>query len=89
MPEHDFHPDLATISKSYWKPIETAPKDRDILLWNGDEYCIGWWETAKEFNEPFNDWCKGDAGAGTGYDCGFDRVHNPTHWMPLPPAPTR
>lgn len=73
-----------------WQPIETAPKDKQILLWNG-ECVIGWWETGREFpgSPHFNDWCKGELGAGTGYDCGYDRVYNPTHWMPLPLAPNR
>lgn len=26
-----------------WLPIENAPKDRPVFLWNGKSKCIGYW----------------------------------------------
>lgn len=72
-------------------PIATAPKDRSILLWgsNARSWVIGWWETGREFRDAphFNDWSSGDAPGPSGYDCGFQRVHNPTWWAELPDDP--
>lgn len=71
-----------------WQRIGTAPRDGTaLLLWNGD-HIIGWWETAREFagSPHFNDWSSGQVSA-SGYDAGYERVYNPTHWMPLPTPP--
>ncbi len=76
---------------SEWQPIETAPKHDTVLLCTKHgEIIIGWWETGREFpgSEHFNDWSSGSFGEGSGYDCGFKRVYDPTHWMPLPVPPT-
>ena len=57
-----------------WQPIETAPKDRPILLaaWvaAGPYYVleVGWWE------EDGGHWAFGSEG-------------DPTHWMTLPSPP--
>lgn len=56
-----------------WQPIETAPKDEDILLAHPDgSMMIG------RRNR-----------AGTAWDDGDFRDHEnwPTHWMPLPAPP--
>lgn len=56
-----------------WQPIETAPKDRTILL--AGKWMFGEWEiTADRYlatRFPF-------VGGSNG----------PTHWMPLPDPPT-
>jgi hypothetical protein len=74
-----------------WQPIETAPKDRTmLLLWAGGEHVIGYFETGKEWltsQEGFNDWTTGAVTTTSGYDCGFNRIR-PTHWMALPPEPS-
>ena len=62
-----------------WQPIETAPKDRAVLLW---------WSEAS--NRPVVGlWCK--RGKGHWFsdvtDCQEPEGSNPTHWMPLPSAP--
>lgn len=60
---------------SEWQPIETAPKDRSVLLaaWvaSGPYYVreVGWWEEA-------------DGGFWS-----FPSEGVPTHWMPLPEPP--
>lgn len=61
-----------------WQPIETAPKDwSTLILFNGEEVFTGYYSCADG-----------------GHDCWMeeqgmdsDRV-TPTHWMPLPAAPT-
>lgn len=59
---------------SEWKPIEAAPKDgTDILIWSQNEYWIGLWLKSK--------CCFVD-------DCYEIFEEPPTHWMPLPTAPT-
>ena len=72
-----------------WQPIETADKFLGpYLLWNGDVF-IGYFETGKEWPSSivhFNKWTTGMETAGQ-YDCGFARIKQPTHWMPLPDPP--
>jgi hypothetical protein len=58
-----------------WRPIETAPKDGTVLLGydNGFGREIVWWSV------PMNEW----------YSDGEPlEFWTPTHWMPLPDAPT-
>lgn len=71
-----------------WQPIETAPKDGEILLiWIGD-VDFGYCRNGKWFVINNGDYLYG--GHGRDYACG---VHDsfvyrpPTHWMPLPEAP--
>lgn len=70
---------------SEWKPIETAPKDRWILLafpnrvvayatWIEDSGHLG------QFDER-----SGWFGYWQGY--GFMSMHSPSHWRDLPNAP--
>jgi hypothetical protein len=62
-----------------WQPIETAPKDRPILIWDGENMISAEWGLRA------NEWTwqlvegeiQGDSALWTA----------PTHWMPLPDAP--
>jgi hypothetical protein len=56
-----------------WQPIETAPKAADILL--GAFYNSGHWDVA--------------VGRWQVKRWPYVGQSQPTHWMPLPPAPTR
>jgi len=65
-----------------WKPIETAPKDGTPILacWAGCQY------------DPAVMHCEDDLFGFLTKDVGFilpsEFVGQPTHWMPLPRAPT-
>jgi hypothetical protein len=69
-----------------WQLIETAPEDEDVLL------CIPRYGTEQHLN-PFVEMAVGQQVDGEWYsDSPQDkkpeyRLHNPTHWMPLPPPP--
>ena len=58
-----------------WRPIETAPKDGEIVLLftRGRFMFLGWW------NMGIKLWYSGRPLA-------FD-LEQPTHWMPLPAPP--
>lgn len=58
-----------------WQPIETAPRQREVLV--GSHRYRGWQEVA---------WC---CALGEWHKTtGLDRLpHAPTHWMPLPAPP--
>jgi Protein of unknown function (DUF551) len=57
------------------QPIETAPKDgSQFLAFQSGRYFNCWWHDNNGFDEQY--WM--DEG---------DTEPNPTHWMPLPPAP--
>ena len=62
---------------SEWQPIETAPKDgRDILIFHprmGEMFVAYWSDGSNRF--MFSTMTALDGGE--------------THWMPLPPAPSR
>ena len=69
-----------------WQPIETAPKDgSNILLLRGGRCVVGYWDTDKYAKRPKPYWS---------HDC--ERIFGtreaksnpPSHWMPLPAAPT-
>ena len=70
---------------SEWKPIETAPVGKAVLIWDGKHHSIaeqsdwrpGDWLGLIEGDSP---WC-GDSSTG-----GLCHVF-PTHWMPLPEPP--
>jgi hypothetical protein len=72
-----------------WQPIETAPKDAMILLFRptAPEWGVvsqGKWEQQSHHKrgKPYWDmWIK----IGSTIE---SRRHVPTHWMPLPAAPT-
>ena len=70
---------------SEWQPIETAPKDQDVLL--------GWWWT-EYVSTPRRVWTSEVGWAFSSNKCskksGYSNawMHgNATHWMPLPDAP--
>ncbi len=62
---------------SEWKPIETAPKDHDLVLLYrlGDGVRPGYWD------ETY--WLATETQGLTG------GLMQPTHWMPLPEGPKR
>jgi hypothetical protein len=70
-----------------WLPIETAPKDgTSILLFDVDETYGG----PPEGYALLVGYSFGEV-AGEDYwqvACSPATLHNPTHWMPLPPPPT-
>ena len=72
-----------------WMPIETAPKDGSLILlfrpaaFEWGKVAPGKWEDQKYSKKPqpyWEIWLK----IGNTRD---SREWNPTHWMPLPPAP--
>ena len=62
-------------SKPQWQPIETAPKDSEILVWDGKDI----WLVETEFGMyPKHNGC----------GCCSSSVHyEATHWMLLPEPP--
>lgn len=65
-----------------WQPIATAPKDgRSALI---AEFCFGRWLVLEAvYNSRKRHWyAPGDTG-----DDEFSQPYDPSHWMPLPPAP--
>lgn len=76
-----------------WQPIKTAPKDgTHILVWtdaSDTAYVVCWADAAKGIRK----YLTAESGAERGWHLAldgelFDREHEPTHWMPLPDAPT-
>lgn len=64
-----------------WRPIESAPKDREVLIYaekTGEQF-VAFWGTAIEDGDQQWTFARGD---GISFI-----VRNPTHWMPLPEAP--
>ncbi len=68
----------------HWMPIESAPKDRDVILVNDTNDDAAPWAAAK--------WLDGDEWSGWIYD---DEILNdnlplgpqPTHWLDVPAIP--
>ena len=70
-----------------WRPIETAPKDKSIMLCvEGFEPCVGrWWPVTGVWSSF--DWeghFESDQDASEFYN---GSSYQPTHWMPLPSGP--
>lgn len=70
-----------------WQPIETAPKDRAVLVhpatWNERTASIAKWDMDQYAKKPRPYWSRDD-------DLGkvtISRERPPTHWMPLPAPP--
>lgn len=87
------HPIQNAIDLLQWQPIETAPKDqdirwindgneyaRDILVWTCSSEVVRarWWQHRNK---------DGDIDASNFIADGGNACH-PTHWMPLPEAPS-
>lgn len=71
-----------------WQPIETAPKDRRILLYFPDLfsepaiYGGNWYDDAYNYKNPRPYWTA-DCARWAGKTC--LRAHPPTHWAELTP----
>ena len=63
---------------SAWKPIETAPKDREIWSFNGEQGRMVWSQGDEWALWVWCDELLSDADPSPA---------QPTHWMPLPSAP--
>ena len=64
--------------QAQWQPISTAPKDgTDILLRGGKN--SGRWIRTAYWAKRTEHWCVDMVGGQS--------FTEPTHWMPLPPAP--
>ena len=66
-----------------WNPIDTAPKDRPVLLhyrWGdgGSRYAVGRWDDDHYAHKPRPYW------SATAQPS-FDRANTPTHWAELTP----
>lgn len=77
-----------------WLPIESAPRDKTVLLTNGDFVATGRWHDGGN-RHPFEKWDGTSMGAHLpwcNYWASADGVvpfskNQPTHWMPLPAPP--
>lgn len=68
-----------------WQPIETAPKNKDILLFCPRHGVVrGKWNVCKYHRNPKPYWTNDREAL-----FGIISIRNdqPTHWMPLPDAP--
>jgi hypothetical protein len=72
---------------SEWQPIETAPKDRYILIceanepaWAGNMFVAKWFGD----DETACFWTSGGPNGGIDLE---PRIYSFTHWMPLPEPP--
>ncbi|WP_228138397.1 hypothetical protein [Acinetobacter pittii] len=65
------------VNKPQWQPIETAPKDRDVLLRNHEGIFQGKWD---EKSKQFHSLLMGYHGCG----CCAGEDPQPTQWMELP-----
>ncbi len=72
---------------SEWQPIESAPRDRRILLWSptfGGRAIGGRYDDDKYASKPRPYWTLDNERI-----CGVStcRAQPPTHWQPLPEPP--
>lgn len=75
--------------KDDWQPIETAPKDEDIMLGGPESVDVGNWQD--EVPDATESGVIVDPGMDAGwYGCRgmWPGGEQPTHWMPLPSPPT-
>jgi hypothetical protein len=66
---------------SEWLPIETAPKDRDLILTDGVYVGQGGWITDMDQGADY----EGQLHCAGWWSVPGDLT--PTHWMPLPAPP--
>jgi len=62
---------IEAYQRQQWQPIETAPQDGRVVLG-----VHGRQRPFEMYRGPHGDWLDAK-----------DRVRDPSHWMPLPPAP--
>ena len=76
---------MRLLAKNEWQPMESAPKDGTrMLVTDGDQMEVCEWGQTALVDSPY---CIGwRYGCGDDYSC-YDEIHNPTHWMALPPMP--
>ena len=68
-----------------WQPIETAPKDKDVLLYCPMRGVVrGCWNDCKHATNPRPYWTHDRELL---YGVLNTRNDQPTHWMPLPERP--
>lgn len=69
-----------TMDDQDWKPIKTAPHDKRILIWSGQEiYCANWVQNPITGDEA---WIVADLGVD-----GDRAIVKATHWRVLPVPP--
>jgi hypothetical protein len=69
-----------------WQPIETAPKEREILVWFGASVGVKSATYTNLHNDDIWFWCVTD-GKFEPHPVRHYCAPFPTHWMPLPDAP--
>jgi hypothetical protein len=81
---------LRAEAKLAWQPIETAPKDTEILLTDMAFVHVGRFDAEADAEYPwrFLDWTSRKSEIGlNGWKHDIER--GPTHWMPLPAPPSQ
>jgi hypothetical protein len=68
---------------SDWQPIETAPKDCEILIARHNRISIAKWDDDRHAKRPKPYWNDHSFNGVT-----FMRNIQPDYWHPLPPPPT-
>lgn len=70
----------ALLAALEWHPIKTAPRNKRVLVWSGQEmYCAHWAQHPMTGDEA---WIVAEWG-----NQGDQALVRPTHWMQLPDAP--
>lgn len=69
--------ELEAVQRDAWRPIETAPLGAWVLVAGGPSRSACQQMTGRTVDRM--EWVSGDDG--------YSMYLNPTHWMPLPPAP--
>lgn len=72
--------DFANAITGTWMPIDTAPRDERVLLWNGTGMYCGHW--AKSIETDDEAWIIAEFG-----NEGEQLLTKATHWLPLPEPP--
>jgi hypothetical protein len=68
---------------SAWQPIETAPKDADVILTDGRRVSQGGWLSEIDQGADY----EGMGGCPPAGWWSVEGIDEPTHWMPLPSPP--